>query len=872
MTEKEKLDKSYARENNWLRWGPYLSERQWGTVREDYSEWETCWSYFPHDHARSRAYRWGEDGLMGFTDREGRLCFSLTLWNGKDPILKERLYGLTGDEGNHGEDVKELYFYQDSSPTHSYNKTTYLYPHSEFPYGEILHENRNRPRNVPEYDLKDSGAFDNGWFSVEQEIAKGEENELLIKINITNLGPKNTIHIIPNLWFRNTWDWGRSGEGYWSKPAIKAIDPNHVLCEHETLENFVFHKEPGLDGEWIFTENETNNEKLFNQPNASLCKDGFHEYIIAKNKDAVSSIKGTKVAFHNICEIDSNETKSVRFVLKKGKTATPVNVQSFEKTLSAAKKDCDDFYGTCIPSHLNDEKQQIVREAYAGLLFTKQFYYFIIKHWKEGDPSQPTPPARRAEGRNSDWLHLYNRDVISMPDKWEYPWYAVWDLAFHMLPFSDLDGQFAKDQLILFLREWYMHPNGQIPAYEFAFEDVNPPVHAWGVWRVYKLSAPKGQRDIKFLARCFQKLLLNFNWWINRKDPDGKNVFAGGFLGMDNIGVFDRSKPIPGNGTLYQADGTAWMAFFCTNMLAMACELAEHDNVYSDMASKFFEHYVSIVDAMNTLGGNGLWDDEDGFYYDQLKLGDNIIPLKIRSLVGLVPLLSIQVLDDEIYDKLPGFKKRTDWFLENRQDLAQNISCMNSGDDGERHLLAVPSRERLERILRYLFDENEFLSDWGIRSLSKIHESQPFSLNINGEEMSVSYSPGESETGMFGGNSNWRGPIWMPMNYLIVEALERYHYFYKDDLKVEFPTGSGNWVNLQEAAKLVAKRLISLFEFDSSGKRPCMGEYPKYRKGGEWEKHILYYEYFHAETGEGLGASHQTGWTALIARLVKKYG
>ena len=459
-----------------------------------------------------------------------------------------------------------------------------------------------------------------------------------------------------------------------------------------------------------------------------------------------------------------------------------------------------------------------------------------------------------------------------MPDKWEYPWYAVWDLAFHMLPFADLDGHFAKDQLILFLREWYMHPNGQIPAYEFAFDDVNPPVHAWGAWRVYKLSAPKGQRDIKFLARCFHKLLLNFTWWINRKDPDGKNVFAGGFLGMDNIGVFDRSKPIPGNGTLYQADGTAWMAFFCTNMLAMAFELAEHDNTYSDMASKFLEHYVSIVDAMNTLGGNGLWDDEDGFYYDQLKLGDEIIPLKIRSLVGLVPLLSVQVLDDEIYDKLPGFKKRTDWFLENRKELAENVTCMQSGENGLRHLLAVPSRDRLERILNYLFDENEFLSQWGIRSLSKIHESQPFSLNIGGEHMSVKYSPGESETGMFGGNSNWRGPIWMPMNYLIVEALERYHYFYRDDLKVEFPTNSGNYVNLQEAAALLAKRLISLFEFGKNGKRPCMGECPKYMKGGEWENHLLFYEYFHAETGEGLGASHQTGWTALIARLIKKYG
>ena len=872
MSEKEKLNKSYKREQNWLRWGPYLSERQWGTVREDYSPWETCWSYFPHDHSRSRAYRWGEDGLMGFTDREGRLCYSLALWNGKDPILKERLYGLTGEEGNHGEDVKELYFYQDASPTHSYNKSTYLYPHKEYPYAQILHTNQNRQRYEPEFDLKDTGAFDDGWYSVVQELSKSGENELLIKISVTNNGPASELHLLPTVWFRNTWSWGRTGEGYWSKPSITAVDENHILCDHETLEDFVFHKESGLQGEWLFTENETNNEKLFGGKNAGPAKDGFHDYVIQNNHNAISRTAGTKAAFYHKRTIGEGETITIRMTLKKGRAKSPLTSSAFDKSFQAAKNDCDHFYKSCIPEHLSDEKKQIMREAYAGLLWTKQFYYFVIKHWKDGDPSQPTPPESRLNGRNSDWGHLYNRDVVSMPDKWEYPWYAVWDLAFHMLPFADLDGHFAKDQLILFLREWYMHPNGQIPAYEFAFDDVNPPVHAWGAWRVYKLSAPKGQRDIKFLARCFHKLLLNFTWWINRKDPDGKNVFAGGFLGMDNIGVFDRSKPIPGNGTLYQADGTAWMAFFCTNMLAMAFELAEHDNTYSDMASKFLEHYVSIVDAMNTLGGNGLWDDEDGFYYDQLKLGDEIIPLKIRSLVGLVPLLSVQVLDDEIYDKLPGFKKRTDWFLENRKELAENVTCMQSGENGLRHLLAVPSRDRLERILNYLFDENEFLSQWGIRSLSKIHESQPFSLNIGGEHMSVKYSPGESETGMFGGNSNWRGPIWMPMNYLIVEALERYHYFYRDDLKVEFPTNSGNYVNLQEAAALLAKRLISLFEFGKDGKRPCMGECPKYMKGGEWENHLLFYEYFHAETGEGLGASHQTGWTALIARLIKKYG
>ena len=872
MSEKDKLKNSYSRTKNWLRWGPYLSERQWGTVREDYSEWETCWSYFPHDHARSRAYRWGEDGLMGLTDRQGRLCFSMSYWNGKDPILKERLFGLTGDEGNHGEDVKELYFYEDSSPTHSYLKSSYLYPHNEFPYQKLLDENRKRSRTEAEFDLEDSTAFDDGWFSISQETAKAGENELLFKISITNHGPATELHIAPTVWFRNTWSWGRSGEGYWPRPSIQKLSDNAILCSHESLQDFVFQKEEELEGEWLFTENETNNKKLFGSGKSGLTKDAFHEYIVHGHKKAVSFKNGTKAAFYTKTFLKENETKVFNFTLKEGQDSSALASESFETQFLQAKNECDQFYKSCIPEHLDPAKKQIMRQAYAGLLWTKQFYYFVIKHWKEGDPSQPSPHERRKEGRNSDWEHLYNRDVISMPDKWEYPWYAVWDLAFHMLPFTDLDGEFAKEQLLLFLREWYMHPNGQIPAYEFAFDDVNPPVHAWGAWRVYKLSAPKGQRDISFLARCFHKLLLNFNWWINRKDPDGKNIFAGGFLGMDNIGVFDRSKPIPGNGTLYQADGTAWMAFFCTNMLAMACELAAHDNAYSDMASKFFEHYVGIVDAMNSLGGNGLWDEEDGFYYDQLKLGDEIIPLKVRSLVGLVPLLSVQVLDDEIYDVLPGFKKRTEWFLNNRQELAENVSCMDTLEDGPRHLLAVPSKDRLLRILNYLFDENEFLSPWGIRSLSKVHKDKPFTLKIDGQEMTVKYSPGESETGMFGGNSNWRGPIWIPMNYLIIEALERYHYFYKDEFKVEFPSGSGNKINLKEAAALIAKRIIALFEFNNEGKRPCMGEHDKFKKGQDWEKHLLFYEYFHGETGEGLGASHQTGWTALVARLVKKYG
>ena len=870
MTEKEKLQLTYSRQKNWLRWGPYLSERQWGTVREDYSEWGTCWDYFPHEHARSRTYRWGEDGLFGWSDRQCRLCLSLALWNGKDPILKERLFGLNGDEGNHGEDVKEFYFYETASPTHSYNKSSYIYPHAEFPYADLLKTNKQRSRQEPEYDLKDTRVLDQGWFEVSVEYVKTTENETLIQYTIQNKGKSAELTFIPQIWYRNTWDWGRTdSEEYFIKPNIKVRDEQSIEADHESLGKFYFSSVGRQEGEWILTENQTNEEKLFGRPNQTHVKDGFHDYVIEGSKQAINHLEGTKAGYLLTLNLQAEETKIFRFQLSNQKEQ--ISIDDFDSALKEERKNCRDFYQGIIPQVLNNDQKEIIVQAYAGLLWSKQFYHYVIEEWLKGDPGLPTPPVSRLEGRNHDWKHLHNRDIISMPDKWEYPWYACWDSAFHMLPFATIDGEFAKSQLILFLREWYMHPNGQIPAYEFAFEDVNPPVHAWACWRVYKLSAPKGERDIAFLGRAFQKLLLNFTWWINRKDPDGKNIFSGGFLGLDNIGMFDRSKDIPEGGTLYQADGTAWMAFFCTNMLAMALELAEHDKVYADMASKFFEHYVSIVDSINSMGGTGLWDEEDGFYYDHLKVGNEVTALKVRSLVGLVPLLSVQVLENEVMDNLPEFSQRTEWFLRNRAGLAKNISCLHEGGEEIRRLLAVPSKERFERILKYLFAEGEFLSEWGIRSLSKYHHKNPFSMDLDGQTFSVKYSPGESDTNMFGGNSNWRGPIWMPMNYLIIESLERYHYFYGDTFKVEFPTGSGNRVNLQEAATEIAQRLIKLFTLNNEGIRPSMGSYQHFQKGESWESKILFYEYFNAETGEGLGASHQTGWTALILRLIKKY-
>ncbi len=888
--ERRRLEEDAARRLNWKRWGPYLSERQWGTVREDYSERGDSWEYFPHDHARSRAYRWGEDGLLGICDREGRLCFGLALWNTKDPILKERLFGLTGPEGNHGEDVKECYYYLDSTPTHSWMRALYKYPQAANPYALLVEENRRRGKDQPELELADTGVFDaNRYFDVVAEYAKAAPDDLLIRITMHNRGPEPAaLHLLPQIWFRNTWSWGRGGEAYWPKPTIRieaGAAGARLAAEHVTLGRFVLAAEAadsGVSPQLLLTENESNNEKLFGSPNAGpLVKDGFHEYVIHGRADAVARQgSGTKGAAHYELHVPEGGSVAVRLRLCSAAPA-PADMFSsqFDQVFQERRREADSFFDAMMPASATQEERRVARQGYAGLLWSKQFFHYIVKDWLEGDPSSPPPPPARAHGRNSDWRHVYNRDVISMPDKWEYPWYAAWDLAFHMIPLAAVDPCFAKEQLILFLREWYMHPNGQIPAYEFAFGDVNPPVHAWAAWRVYKITGRRGARDRNFLERVFQKLLLNFTWWVNRKDVEGNNLFSGGFLGLDNIGVFDRSRPLPAGGHLEQADGTAWMAFYCATMLSMALELASGNPAYEDVASKFFEHFIAISDAMNNLGGTGLWDEQDGFYYDELHVDGHVEPLRIRSLVGLVPLFAVEILSNDVIQKLPGFRKRMEWFLENRKDLAGHITCMaqdgrgasgDPDDRGARRLLAIPSRERLVRVLRYLFDESEFLSNYGVRSLSKVHKDRPYILAAGGERYAVEYAPGESTSGMFGGNSNWRGPIWLPMNFLIVEALERYHHFYGDSLQVECPTGSGRMMNLSQAAVEIATRVAGIFLPDAHGRRACHGTERRYAEDPHWRDLVLFYEYFHGDSGRGVGASHQTGWTALAVRAVEE--
>ncbi len=877
--ESQRLAEDAARKANWKRWGPYLAERQWGTVREDYSVDGSCWDYFSHEHARSRAYRWGEDGLLGITDRECRLCFALALWNGKDRILKERLFGLTNPEGNHGEDVKELYFYLDSTPTHSYMKGLYKYPQGEFPYARLVEENRRRDRSEREFEILDTGVFEeNRYFDVVVEYAKGGANDILIRVTITNHGPQEAaIEVLPTLWFRNTWSWGCKEEDCWIKPRLWQEGENQLLTNHATLEPMRFVAEAGFE-RWLFTENETNIEKLFDAPNAGpYVKDAFHEYVIDGEGDAVNpKPQGTKGAAHYKLRIEAGGKREIRLRLFADALGIvePLG-DEFEEIFGRRVAEADAYYQEIIPAELSVEQRRVDRQAYAGLLWSKQYYHYVVNCWLEGDPLQPPPPERRKQGRNSDWGHLYNRDVISMPDKWEYPWYAAWDLAFHMVPMAVVDANFTKEQLILFLREWYMHPSGQLPAYEFNFSDVNPPVHAWACWRVYKMTAPRGKRDRLFLARVFQKLLINFTWWVNRKDVHGKHIFAGGFLGLDNISIFDRSQPLPTGHHLEQADGTAWMAFYCSTMLAMALELASEDPAYEDVASKFFEHFVAIADAMNTLGGSGLWDETDGFYYDQLHSGAGAIPLRLRSMVGLVPLFAVEVLDDRQIGRLPGFRKRMQWFLDNRKDLARHIAYvvpqtqLTAGMSHGLHLLAIPARERLERVLKYMLDEKEFLSPHGVRSMSAIHREHPFGLNLGGQELFVKYVPGEADNQLFGGNSNWRGPVWFPMNYLLIEALERYHLFYGDSLKVECPTGSGKMMTLGEVAQEIGRRLTSIFLPDEEGKRACHGEERRFIDDPNFRELVLFYEYFDGDCGRGLGASHQTGWTALVSKLLE---
>ncbi len=886
--EQARLAEDALRQKNWKRWGPYLAERQWATVREDYSADGDSWKYFTHEDSRSRAYRWGEDGLLGVTDRECRLCFALALWNGRDPFLKERLFGLTNSEGNHGEDVKECYFYLDGTPTHSWLRALYKYPQDSFPYERLLAENRARGRDQPEFELLDTGIFDGSrYFDIEAVYAKGGPNDLCIQITVANRGPEAaTLQVLPTLWYRNTWSWGCRHEGCEVKPRLAASGPGQVQCDHATLGRYFLEVEPAAAGAppLLFTENETNASRLFGGENPSpFVKDGFHDCVVGGRTDAVNPARvGTKCAAWHVVTLGPGEEKILRLRLfAADERPAQVFGPAFARVVAERQREADTFFAGLETRGSNTRSSggldclaaaAVSRQAYAGLLWTKQFYHYIVPEWLEGDPDQPRPPEGRGEIRNGEWPQFFARDVLSMPDCWEYPWFAAWDLAFHMIPFAKLDPNFAKEQLNLLLREWYMNPNGQIPAYEWNFSDVNPPVHAWACWRVYKMTGPRGGRDRLFLARVFQKLLMNFTWWVNRKDPDGRNIFSGGFLGLDNIGVFDRSKPLPTGQLLEQADGTAWMAFYCGTMLSMALELAETDPSYEDIASKFFEHFVSIADAMNTFGGTGLWHEADGFYYDQLSIDGKVSPLRVRSLVGVIPLFAVEFIEEGRLDQLPGFAKRTRWFLKNRPDLAAHISYMaRDGQDPGRRLLAIPTRDRLERVLAYVFDEKEFLSPHGVRSLSRVYAEDPFIIKLGDQEHRVDYEPGESRTGLFGGNSNWRGPVWFPLNYLLIEALERYHHFYGDTFQMEFPTGSGRRLNLKQISAELANRLASLFVPDASGRRPALGSEQRFADDPYWRDLILYHEYFHGDTGQGLGASHQTGWTALVTRLIEEF-
>jgi hypothetical protein len=888
--EARRLRDARERKAHWRRWGPYLADRQWGTVREDYSPHGDAWGFFPHDHARSRAYRWGEDGILGISDNHQRLCFALALWNERDALLKERYFGLTGPEGNHGEDVKEYYFYLDGTPTHSYMRGLYKYPQAAYPYVQLLEENRRRTRHDPEFELLDTGVFAGGrYWDVAVEYAKAGPDDVLIRITVSNRGPEPApLHVLPTLWFRNSWSWdpGAARPRLFRDPG--ALDPA-VIAEHPDMEGAY---RLACDGapDLLFTENESNARRLWGSPNPSpYVKDAFHEHVVRGDRAAVNPAgEGTKAAAHYRLRVAPGESAVLRLRLTRADAgtaragraaaATPARFgEAFDRVLDERRREADEYYAGIIPGRLGEDARQVMRQALAGMLWSKQWFHIDVRRWLDGDPAQPAPPRERRSGRNRDWTHLYNDDVVSMPDKWEYPWYAAWDLAFHAVALALVDADFAKDQLVLFLREWYMHPNGQIPAYEWNFGDVNPPVHAWAAWRVYKIDRRiHGRGDRQFLERVFQKLLLNFNWWVNRKDVEGKNVFQGGFLGLDNIGVFDRSAPLPTGGHLEQSDGTAWMGSFCLNMLAMALELAHDNPAYEDMASKFFEHFMYIAHAMGHMGAEGehidLWHEEDGFFYDVLHTPNGARPLRIRSLVGLVPLFSVQVIEPEDLARLPRFARRLQWFLDNREDLGRLVTGQPGPDGTERRLLSLVSRARLQRVLGYMLDENEFLSPHGVRALSRHHAERPYVLHVDGIEHRVDYEPAESSTPLFGGNSNWRGPIWFPMNFLIIESLQRFDHFYRGDFKAEFPTGSGRFMALREVAADLSRRLTRIFLPGPDGRRPVHGGSDLFRSDPHWRDLVLFYEYFHGDNGAGIGASHQTGWTGLVAKLLQQSG
>ncbi|HXH70265.1 MAG TPA: hypothetical protein VNI60_08045 [Pyrinomonadaceae bacterium] len=888
--EEKRLEEARTEEKDWKLWGCYLSERAWGTVREDYSADGLAWNYFPFEHARSKAFRWNEDGIAGICDRKQRICFALSLWNGKDKFLKERLYGLGGNEGSHGEDVKEYYFYLDNTPTHSYMKFLYKYPQSEFPYEKLREENARRGKSQPEYELVNTGIFDEDkYFDVFVEYAKAEAEDVCIKITAFNRGRETApLHILPTVWFRNRWSWYEKAE----KARMEEIE-----IESESLSLIHLNEEKRGDY-WLmcegaerllFTENETNFEKLYGGKNNSpFVKDSINDFVVDGKKDVVNSEQfGTKAAAHYVFDIAPQASETIYLRLSKSEppaSAGGLNlpessgefIKECEQIFVARKKEADEFYKEIVPENLSEDAKNVMRQSLAGMLWSKQFYHYVIKSWLEGDDKFAAPPRERLDGRNSEWKHLYNDDVISMPDKWEYPWYAAWDLAFHCISLALVDSEFAKHQLILLLREWYQHPNGQIPAYEWAFSDVNPPVHAWAALRVYQIEAKRrGAADRDFLERIFHKLLLNFTWWVNRKDTEGNNVFEGGFLGLDNIGVFDRNTKLPDGAHLEQSDGTSWMAMFCLNMLAIALELAKEDKVYEDVASKFLEHFVYISDAMNNVGNENteLWNERDGFYYDVMHLKDHRnVPLRLRSMVGLIPLFAVETVEDKWLDDLPDFKRRTEWFLKNRRDLTDDIACMQEPGRENRRLLAIVTKEQLRRVLRYMLSENEFLSDYGIRALSRYYKTNPYILEAGGIRHEVEYEPGESRSGMFGGNSNWRGPIWFPVNYLLIEALQKFDFYYGEDFKVEFPTGSEKMLTLWEVSQELSLRLSNIFLKDSEGRRAVYGNDKKFQTDEHWRDYILFYEYFHGDQGCGLGASHQTGWTGLIGKLLQQVG
>jgi hypothetical protein len=872
--EQKRLDQARTRKTPWKKWGPYLSERQWGTVREDYSEGGNAWDYFSHDQARSRAYRWGEDGLAGLSDDQQQLCFAVALWNGKDPILKERLFGLTNSESNHGEDVKEYYFYLDSTPTHSYMKYLYKYPQCEFPYGNLVETSRGRGRNEFEYELLDTGVFnDNRYFDVLVEYAKESPEEICIDISVYNRGPETAeLQILPTLWFRNTWSWVAGTE----RPSMQAVDgkPGVVKAIHPVLgERFLI-----CEGNvpLLFTENETNTQRVFGVANRTpFVKDGINNYVVHGRQDAVNPVqRGTKVAAQYRLRVEPGECQIVRVRLSAKEPAKGNPFADFDDIVGVRHKEADEFYETIIPRSLSADQANVMRQALAGMMWSKQFYHYDVDKWLEERGSDPFKANRQQAPRNDHWHHMYNGDIISMPDNWEYPWYAAWDLAFHVLSLTLVDPDFGKGQLKLMLRERYMHPNGQIPAYEWNFGDVNPPVHAWSTIFTYRLEKAKtGVGDTDWLKSNFQKLLLNFTWWVNRKDRNGRNVFEGGFLGLDNIGVFDRSAPLPTGGYLEQADGTAWMALFSQNMLEIAAELARTDSDYADMAIKFAEHFLWIASSMAHMGGDtGMWDEEDGFFYDVLRLPDGQSQrLKVRSMVGLLPLCAATVFDGQLVKMYPELGTRLERFLAARPEITSAIhDPLKAGVNGRR-LASILDATKLRRVLAKMLDENEFLSEFGIRSLSRFHADHPYVFNAGGREYRVSYLPAESDTGMFGGNSNWRGPIWMPVNGLIIRALNQYYIYFGDEFKVECPTGSGRLMTLYQVAEEISRRLSNIFLKGKDGRRPVYGGTPQFQQDPHWRDLILFYEYFHGDNGAGLGASHQTGWTGIIARAMHMF-